>query len=519
MKFEKNNLICVENILQDVLTGEIFFELSATYRNSTVRKTIRRSELTVKGLRELADVGFPLMTRAEAEKLISCIVSQEDSFPLKKVAHNVGWHSVDEKQYFFHRYAVCEGKAENITYCGSLDLSSKGKLKDNVDFLNSAIKDRVGLQAICAVSLSSAIVGMINDRDLRFIFHIGGASTTGKTTSLMLAGSLWGNPSICHNGIVRNFNITDNKLIQSMNGNKGIMSGLDELIMLKADKTQLTYLLTGGTDKQIMNDTDSADNEFRTVFISTGEIQFKASNYGGISVRLLETKGYNFTDNKAAADLINKEIFNNYGNIGIAFAKCLSQYFTKTILNALDRKAIRITDKIRTYIAERNKTYSPLYGRMTDKIAAIALAASLAKNKLGINFEVGKIVDFLITETTLLEGGEEQAVEAVEKFMEVYLKNQKRFPSGTASETANIWGKTVEKDGKISEIIVLYDQFISIMNSIGYPDSGSIIKTLKEKGFIKCEAGKNYSRRKVGNNLSVKVIVLNITAFEGREQN
>ncbi len=518
MKFEKNDLIHVENILQDVLTGEIFFELSATYRNSTVRKTIRRSELTVKGLRELADVGFPLMTRKEAENLINCIVSQEDSIPLKKVAHNVGWHNVEGKRYFFHRYAVCEGKEENITYCGSLDLSNKGKLKDNVDFLNSAIKDHVGLQAICAASLSSAIVGMINDRDLRFIFHIGGASTTGKTTSLMLAGSLWGNPSICHNGIVRNFNITDNKLIQSMNGNKGIMSGLDELIMLKADKTQLTYLLTGGTDKQRMTDTDSADNEFRTVFISTGEIQFKASNYGGISVRLLETKDYNFTGNKAIADLINKETFNNYGNIGIAFVKCLSQYSTQTILKALDRKAAKIADKIRAYIAEGNKTYSPLYGRMADKISAIALAASLAKNKLGVNFELGKIVDFLITETTLLEGGQEQAVEAVEKFMEVYIKNQKRFPSDIASETANIWGKTIEKGGKISEIIVLYDQFISIMSSIGYPDSGSLIKALKAKGFIKCEAGKNYSRRKVGNNLSVKVMVLNITAFEGRER-
>ncbi len=518
MKSRMNNPIYVENILQDVLTGEIFFELSATYRNFTVRKTIRRSELTVKGLRELADVGFPLMTRTEAEKLINSIVSQENSFPLRKVTHNVGWHNVEGKRYFFHRYAVCEGRKEDIAYCGSLNLSRKGNLKGNIDFLNSAIKDRIGLQAICAVSLSSAIVGMVNDRDLRFIFHIGGASTTGKTTSLMLAGSLWGNPSICHNGIVRNFNITDNKLIQSMNGNKGIMSGLDELIMLKADKTQLTYLLTGGTDKQRMTDTDSADDEFRTVFISTGEIQFKASNYGGISVRLLETKGYNFTGDKAAADLINKEIFNNYGNIGIAFARCLSQYSNQTILKALDKKASKITDKIRSYIAERNKTYSPLYGRMTDKISAIALAASLAKNKLGINFEVGKIIDFLISETTMLEGGQEQAAEAVEKFMEVYIKNQKRFPSDTASETANIWGKTVEKGGKISEIIVLYDQFVYIMSSIGYPDSISLIKALKAKGFIKCESGKNYSRRKVGNNISVKVMVLNITAFEGRER-
>ncbi len=96
MKSRMNNPIYVENILQDVLTGEIFFELSATYRNFTVRKTIRRSELTVKGLRELADVGFPLMTRTKSENFINSIVSQENSFPLRKVTHNVGWHITAE---------------------------------------------------------------------------------------------------------------------------------------------------------------------------------------------------------------------------------------------------------------------------------------------------------------------------------------------------------------------------------------------------------------------------------------
>ena len=514
----KNNLpITVENILQDVLTDEIFFTLVSSYRNRPITQTIKRGELTVSGLKELANVGFPLMTRNEAEEFIYSVIENEDNFPLEEVCGKVGWHEIDGNRFFMHRRAFYNGKQADVSYTGCLDLSNQGNLADNILFFNERIKDFIGLQAICAISLSSAVVGMITEKDLRFIFHITGASTTGKTTSLMLAGSMWGNPAISPHGIVSNFHTTDNKLVQSMGGNKGILRGLDELSMLNADRTKLTYILTGGNDKQRMTDVDGADNAFRTVIVSTGEISFKTSNYGGIAVRLFEVKDYNFTEDKENADYITEGMFENYGNIGPAFAERLSAYSTEQIKNLLDKYTSKIIGRIQFFAEKKGKCFSPLYGRLAEKIAAVAVAAIIAKKKLGMLFDITKIAVFLICETTMLENGQEQAVEAVEKFMEFYAKNQTKFPKSIKADVVNVWGKTVMNGEKISKIIILYDQFTTVMTSLGYPDINSLIKALKEKEFIKCEEGKNYSRRNISDIKKAKVIVIDVALFEGRK--
>ena len=374
------------------------------------------------------------------------------------------------------------------------------------------------MQTVCVVSLASAIVGRIKNKDLRFIFHIEGTSTSGKTTSLMLAGSLWGNPQIAPNSVVKNWNITGNKLVQSAGGNNGILIGLDELAMSNADNTQLTYLLTGGNDKQRMTNDNTANSSFNTVFMSTGEIQFKSSNFGGIAVRLFEVKNHNFTKNKIHAEDISNFITTHYGTVGFEFAKALTRISQHKMTEKLDEFSKKVQKRIKNHAKEQGKTISPLFSRMADKIAAVALAANIAKNKLGIDFDISSIVDFLICRTTLLEIGQEQSVEAADKFLEEYAKNKSNFPD-TNTKSSNIWGKSIIKNGELSEIVVLYNQFVKIMGQIGFPDTASLIKAMKEKSFIKCEQDKNYSRRTVGNIKRAKVIVLDISTIKGGAEN
>lgn len=376
------------------------------------------------------------------------------------------------------------------------------------------MKESVGLQAACAVSLASAVVGRIKNKDLRFIFHIEGTSTSGKTTTLMLAGSLWGNPQIAPNGVVKNWNTTVNKLIQSAGGNNGVMIGLDELSMSNADNTQLTYLLTGGSDKQRMTNDESKCDSFNTSTMSSGEIEFKTSNYGGIAVRLFEVKNYSFTKDKEHAEAISDFIGEHYGTVGFEFAKVLSGMPIEKIRKKLDDFSIKVQKRIEKHLKEQGKSNSPLFSRMADKIAAIAMAASIAKSKIGIDFDIVSIVDFLICETTLLEMGQEQSVEAMDRFFEEFAKNNTRFPSGNTKDN-NLWGKTIYKDGQLFEIVVLYNQFVKMMKSVGFPDTVSLIKALKEKSFIKCEQGKNYSRRDIGNLKKTKVIVIDVFAVKG----
>ena len=276
---EYSEKIIVISLARDVQTSEVMVTLQSEYRGKTVIKTVSRDTITVSGLRELSKYGFPTLTKTDIDEFLSYFTENESDFPMMNIYQKVGWHEIGGKDYFLHRKPLADGKAKNGIYKGKLDLSRKGSIDDVIIFFDNNLRDAIGLQTACAVSLASAIVGRVKNKDLRFIFHIEGTSTSGKTTTLKLAGSLWGNPQIM-----------PNELVQSAGGNNGVLICLDELAMSNTDNTQLTYLLTGGNDKQRMTNDDSSDDSFNTVFMSTGEIQFRNSNYGGITVRLFEVK-------------------------------------------------------------------------------------------------------------------------------------------------------------------------------------------------------------------------------------
>ena len=511
MEYQEINLI---KIKRDVQTDEVQLVLQTTYLGKKVEMTITRDKLTLKGLAELTKQGFPILSKDEANATIYDIISVEEQFPIENTYKTVGWHEIEGKTYFLHRKALRNGKIKKVFYNGNLDLSSKGEYKDSLDFFNAYIASNTGLEVVCAVSLSASMISLFEEKDLRFIFHIEGLSTSGKTTSLMLAGSLWGNPKVKANGVIKSWNTTDNKLMKSACGNKGIPIGLDELSMSDANNTKLTYILTSGNDKQRMTNDDESISDFNTAFISTGEIKFKESNYGGIAVRLFEVKNYNFTKNKETADLILENIQANYGHIGFKFAKELSKLSKKCLNNNLSKETERVISHIKKHCEERNIRFSPLFGRMAEKIAVIVLSAKIAKKKMNMNFDAKAIRDFLICDTTLLEAGQEQSVEAMDKFLEEYAKNKTKFPKDNVNDS-NIWGKSIFRNGELYEVVVLYNQFVKMMNRLGFPDTTSLIKALKEKNFIKCEKDKNYARRDVGNLKKTKVIVVNVLAIKG----
>ena len=504
------NEIVVNNIVKNVHTNEVSVELKTNYLGEEVTKSIPRGEMNYKGLRDLCSFGSPFLSLEEINKFFDSFAEDEENLPLKKVFNLLGWHKVEGKLCFLHRQAMYKGSEQGLSYVGSLDLSQKGSLSEQLDFFNTKVKKFVGLQTVCAVALSSAIVGMLPEKDLKFIFHIEGESTSGKTTSLMLAGSMWGNPQISPKGIVRNWNTTANGLIQAVGGNKGILIGLDELSMTDANTTQLTYLLTGGTDKRRWSSNDGVEKDFRTVFMSTGEIQFKKSNFGGIAVRLFEIKNYNFTESKENADMILSSIHANYGNIGYEFAKVLSSYTPEKIQEILEKDTAKVIKRIKFHAEKQGKQYSPLFSRLAEKIATVVVASRLAKHKLGMEFDIKEIVDFLICESTILQAGQEQSNEAMIKFFEEYLKNKSKFPEKVDFNVAGIWGKTVVQKGNITEIVILYNRFTEIMGKLGYPDTRSLFRSLKEKGYIKCEEGKNYLRRNIGSLTKTPVVVIDV---------
>lgn len=107
------------------------------------------------------------------------------------------------------------------------------------------------------------------------VFHLEGGSTTGKTTSLRLAASVWGNP----NAHMRTWRTTDNgleSLLPLFNDNS---LSIDELGQVDARAlSESAYMIANGSGKTRANRQGGARTiaTWRTVLLSSGELNLAA---------------------------------------------------------------------------------------------------------------------------------------------------------------------------------------------------------------------------------------------------
>ena len=103
--------------------------------------------------------------------------------------------------------------------------------------------------------------------------HFRGASSTGKSTALHVAGSAWGGGSVT--GFVRSWRATANGLEGVAQGHCDTLLCLDELSQLQArDAGEAAYMLANGSGKSRSARDGSARRpaSWRVMFLSSGEI-------------------------------------------------------------------------------------------------------------------------------------------------------------------------------------------------------------------------------------------------------
>ena len=157
-----------------------------------------------------------------------------------KVSHN-----------FQLQNSICHNPDINVEYSGDMSIDSKGTFNDYITILNDYVVPNIETQTILTFSVSSALASLLNP-DLTLVLHMNGESTTGKTTMLKLAASVWGSTNISEDGIIQTWNTTKNALINSMCGFNGITLCYDELGASDSDISNLIYLLSNGVNKKRM---------------------------------------------------------------------------------------------------------------------------------------------------------------------------------------------------------------------------------------------------------------------------
>jgi putative DNA primase/helicase len=347
-------------------------------------------------LKPLASGGLELSPQADRlRKLKAALVGLNCGSRVRLVRRS-GWHG---DVFVLPHATVGKAVGERVVYDGKADAARYGESGTLAEWIETVAKPAAGNSRL-VLALSTAFAGPLADllNDEGGGVHLVGGSSLGKSTALVVAGSVWGGGG--RGGFTQTWRATGNALEAIARAHSGTLLALDELGELDAREAGSTaYLLVNGQGKaRATRDAEvRARSEWRIMLLSSGEIGLgdKIAETGkrakaGQLIRLVDVpadagKGRGlFEDTKGHSPanfskLIKSAALECYGTAGPTFAAILAD----------DPETVASTTRDR--IAEIQKTLLDGAGeaggqafRVAHRFALIAAAGELATVALGL---------------------------------------------------------------------------------------------------------------------------------------
>ena len=222
-------------------------------------------------------------------------------------------------------------------------------------------------------------------------FHFASNSSTGKSTTLIVAGSVWGGGG--KQGFVRSWNSTPSGIEALAQCHNHTLLCLDELKELPAEQAgRIAYELANGHGRARMNgDTKrSRRATWELVFLSTGEFGYmthilnvEGRGYAGQEVRVCEVpadraKFGSFDDLHGTGDpaqfaqTVGQAARDNYGTAALAFVGRFRDIGRDQVRRRLDISMQSFRER------NRSAGAAPEVERILDRFAFVAAAGELA---------------------------------------------------------------------------------------------------------------------------------------------
>ena len=292
---------------------------------------------------QLADRGV-MVTSETAKDLVKYlmeIASQNmETIPFYRSLSRLGWVGKDFAPYDdtikYDGDSDFQGIYNDVCECGSYEV-----WKEHITELRQDINIRLMLSA----SFASVLIEKVGA--LPFVLHLWGETGFGKTVSLMVASSIWGNPELgC---LTRSMNATANSIVRTASFLYSIPFCADEMQQIKdrwGNYDNFIMFVCEGIDKGKAKAKGGVEEQktWRNAFIFTGEEPVtKANSGGGVKNRCIEIEVKNkiIPDGNKTANLVKE----NYGFAGKQFVEYIKgldvidikdeykELFTKIIKN------------------------------------------------------------------------------------------------------------------------------------------------------------------------------------------
>lgn len=435
---------------------------------------------------QLADRGV-LVTSESAKDLVrylsDTIALNAQEIPLYRSIGRLGWIDGDFIPY-----------NDAVKYDGDLDFKSiYDNVKEHGDACKwlehiSELRQDINIRLVLAASFASPLIEVLGA--LPFILHLWGTTGFGKTVSLMVASSVWGNPEMgC---LTRTMNMTANAMARTACFLYNVPFCADELQQIKqnwGNYDQLVMYLTEGIDRGRAKARGGVEQTktWRNSFIFTGEEPItKGASGGGVKNRVIEIECENkiIKDGNTTANLVKA----NYGHAGKLFIQYLSH------LIETDKQSI-VDDykKLFKGILEATDT--------TDK-QALSMALMLLADKIACEcifddepLTIDDVKPYLVSESAVRV--EDRAYDELVSLIARSINKFSEF-------STDAWGRLSDDVATINKQVLEQE-----LQKLGF-DFGSVKKGWDKKGYIiKNSAGRYVHQTRVngvrGNYIKIKL--------------
>jgi len=340
---------------------------------------------------ELADYGFELTTgRNPRNWLLEYLANAEPSQKVRS-ASRIGWHG---NTFVFPDEAIGPNADSELV------ILQNGERQDHAFNVAGTLEEwQIGVAAkavgnsrlvlsICA-GMAAPLLALTEDEGGGF--HFRGASSSGKSTALGVAGSVWGGGGL--RGYVRQWRATDNALESVAELSCDALLALDELAQIDPKAAgQVAYMLANGKGKARAGREGQArkSKEWRAMFLSNGEIGLadKIKEGGqrmaaGMGVRVIDLRAdaganmglfeelHEANDPASFAQSLSAAVGKYYGTAARAWIKVLAgdAENTRTQLSKLRQQFVKQVVP---------KGADGQVSRVADRFALLAAAGELA---------------------------------------------------------------------------------------------------------------------------------------------
>lgn len=517
--------VYVDEKITDIDTLEVILKLYFT--NGESEKNIvyfPRADLIDGKILMLTTYGVQV-TKQSAQVLIKCLMNQEANATQKFTYKKLGFGTYKDKQIFKGSKAL----GMNAEYTGKLRVSPKGSYEEYIKMIKEEVVGQIPLEFILAVSISGMLVDFLKDKMSveNIVVHLVGQSSTGKTTSALLAVASGSAPDFMGDNFVFSFQDTQNSLMKMIPNSYCTLIDEGSLIGRK-DMTQAMYSLSSGVEKRrLTKNLDIQEvSRFRTALILTSEksILSQCNENSGLLVRNIEVDNVVYTRSAESADRIKNTIKNNYGFL----VPRVAEWLLKKGENVVAEMVIKETDYL-IQQAKSNGEYNNLTERSAKQSALILVAVDILKDVLDLGFNKSEIIEFM-HEHSLVKDNEIVSMgrRAMEYLLQVVTRDYAQFLKGEGqdAEIKDCKGRLKDvqskilKTGEISkmQLLITKEGFVKIIHQGGFSEEKILLKEFKELGYLQSQRDRYISDISIVKGISSKGYIINLPTKESDKE-